>query len=73
VHLATRVGIVLFGLAAFAGRFRPAAAQDTIERVFVCPPVPQEIVVNGELDEWDKTKALELKDEKRQFVRRDPS
>jgi DNA-binding NtrC family response regulator len=73
VHLARRVGIAVAAFVGFAGGLRDASAAGDVERVFVCPPVTQEIVVNGELDEWDKTKAIEIQDERTQFVRRDPS
>jgi len=73
VHPAGRVGIAYLVLAGFAGGLRSAQAADDPRHVVVCPPVTQEIVVNGELDEWDRTKAIEIKDETGQFVRRDPS
>jgi DNA-binding NtrC family response regulator len=73
VHLASRVRIAVAAFVAFAGGLHASTALADGDHVFVCPPVTQEIVVNGELDEWDKSKAIEIKDEKTQFVRRDPS
>ena len=42
------------------------------EPVFRCPPITQEVVIDGELDvaEWDRSSAIEITPEK--LVRRDP-
>ena len=53
MHLARHVRIAVLAFAAFATLGRSAPADDSNPRVFTCPPIKQDIVVDGDLAEWD--------------------
>jgi DNA-binding NtrC family response regulator/GGDEF domain-containing protein len=69
VDLASRVRIAAVALAGSALLCRSATAEEP--KRIVCPPVTQDIVINGELDEWDRSTYLDLGEAN--LVRKDPS
>ncbi len=70
MDLAKRVGIVLALALGSAIPARSAMADDG-KHVFTCPPVTEDVVVDGDLHEWDRTGGLEIGEAN--LVRRDPS